>query len=220
MARVLYLFGGWPGHNPYGTAEWARGLFEELQFEVDETNDIYSLDQDLTRYDLLVLNWNNGLLAEALTPSTEQHLLSAVEAGTGVAAWHGAGAAFRLSVKYHWLLGADVLDHPAGEGVRHPYRMTITDRDHEVTQGLDDFDVASEQYYMNVDPNVHVLAEARFDGLHMPWIEGRRMPQIWTNQWGSGRVFYNAIGHYIEDLQSPAVTQITKQGFAWAARQS
>jgi type 1 glutamine amidotransferase len=195
-------------------------LFAELGFDVEESNDIYTLDRDLTGYDLIALNWNNGLLAEALTASQENHLLGAVQQGTGVAAWHGAGAAFRLSVKYHWLLGADVLDHPAGEGVQHPYELTIVDREHEITQDVSDFKVASEQYYMNVDPRVHVLADTVFDGEHLPWIEGTRMPQIWTNTWGSGRVFYNAIGHYLEDLENPAVTRLMKQGFAWAARQS
>jgi type 1 glutamine amidotransferase len=65
---------------------------------------------------------------------------------------------------------------------------------------------------------VHVLADTVFDGGHIAWIEGQRMPQIWTNQWGHGRVYYNAIGHYIEDLEHPAVSRLMKQGFAWAAR--
>jgi type 1 glutamine amidotransferase len=32
-----------------------------------------------------------------------------------------------------------------------------------VTQGVEDFEVRSEQYYMQVDPNIHVLAETTFD---------------------------------------------------------
>ncbi|HWM17638.1 MAG TPA: ThuA domain-containing protein [Microbacterium sp.] len=220
MTNVLYLYGGWPGHNPYGVATWARKIFDELGFDVEESNDVFTLDRDLSGYDLIANNWNNGLLAEALTPSQEAHLLGAVESGTGFAAWHGAGAAFRLSVKYHWLLGADVLDHPAGEGVRHPYQVSIVDREHEVTRGVSDISVASEQYYMNVDPRAHVLADTVFDGEHMPWIAGTRMPQVWTNNWGDGRVFYSAIGHYLEDLEDPDVTRLMKQGFAWAARAS
>lgn len=218
MTRVLYLYGGWPGHNPYGVSGWANEIFSELRFDVDESNDIFTLDRDLTSYDLIACNWNNALLTEALTPSQERNLLHAVETGTGFVAWHGAGAAFRSSVKYHWMIGADVLDHPAGEGTKHPYELRIVDREHEITSGVDDFMVASEQYYMNVDPRVHVLADTVFDGEHVPWIEGQRMPQVWANTWGEGRVYYNAIGHYIEDLRNPAVTQLMKQGFQWAAR--
>ncbi|GAA5165243.1 MULTISPECIES: ThuA domain-containing protein [Amycolatopsis] len=219
MTRVLYLYGGWPGHKPYEIAEkWAKPLFAELGFDVEETNDIFALDADLTGYDLIALNWNNALLAEGLSAAQEHSLLSAVEAGTGIAAWHGAAAAFRLSIRYHLLLGGSFLEHPAGEGVKHPYQVSIVDKQHEITRGVLDFRVASEQYYMSVDPNNTVLAETTFDGEHLPWLAGRTMPQAWTRTWGSGRVFYSAVGHDLDDLQNPAVTRLCAQGFAWAAR--
>ncbi|WP_053351541.1 ThuA domain-containing protein [Leucobacter musarum] len=218
--RALYLYGGWPGHNPYGVAEWARNLLEELGFEVVESNDIFALDQDLTGFDLIVNNWNNALLSETLTPSQEQHLLGAIEQGTGFVSWHGGGAAFRGSVMYHMMLGADVFYHPAGEGVRHPYPVRVTDGTHEVSQGVTDFQAASEQYYMNVDPRNHVLLETTFDGEHMPWLDGQVMPQAWVKTWGEGRVFYSALGHYLEDLTVPSVERLMRQGITWAARQS
>ncbi len=219
MTRVLYLYGGWPGHKPYEVArQWALPLLTELGFDVEETNDIFSLDADLTGYDLIALNWNNALLSEGLTAKQESRLLEAVENGTGVAAWHGAAAAFRTSLKYHWLLGGSFLEHPAGEGVKYPYEVTIVDHDHEITAEVSDFRVASEQYYMSVDPNNHVLAETRFTGDHVAWIDGHTVPQAWTRMWGRGRVFYSAVGHDLDDLQHPDVTRLCRQGFAWAAR--
>jgi len=217
VTQVLYLYGGWPGHRPYEVANWTRPLFHKLGFDVEEAQDIFTLDRDLTAYDLIALNWNNALLTEALTPAQERSLLTAVEQGTGIAAWHGAAAAFRSSLKYHWLIGGSFLEHPAGEGARYPYTVTITDRDHEITSGVPDFTVASEQYYMSVDPNNHVLAETVFTGEHLPWLAGHRMPQAWTRQWGPGRVFYCAIGHHLDDLYHPDVTRLMTQGFAWAA---
>ncbi len=219
MTRVLYLYGGWPGHQPYQVArEWARPLFADLGFDVDETNDVFALDADLTGYDLIALNWNNALLSEGLSAAQEDSLLGAAAAGTGIAAWHGAAAAFRTSIKYHWLLGGSFLEHPAGEGVKDPYEVSIVDRNHEITAGVADFRVASEQYYMSVDPNNHVLAETTFSAQHLPWIEGNRIPQAWTRTWGRGRVFYSAVGHDLDDLQNPDVTRLCAQGFAWAAR--
>ncbi|SFO14391.1 hypothetical protein SAMN04487980_10804, partial [Streptomyces sp. cf124] len=80
MTRVLYLYGGWPGHKPYQVAEeWALPIFKNLGYEVDETNDIFCLDADLTGYDLIALNWNNALLSEGLTAAQESNLLGAVE---------------------------------------------------------------------------------------------------------------------------------------------
>ncbi len=220
MAKALYLYGGWPGHNPYGIAEWARGVLRDAGLDVDESNDIFSLDQDLTGYDLIVNNWNNALLSETLTPSQEHHLLGAIERGTGFVSWHGGGAAFRGSVMYHMMLGADVFYHPAGEGVRHRYPLSVVDTAHPVMAGVSDFQIASEQYYMNVDPRNHVLLETVFDGEHMPWLAGQRMPQAWVTNWGAGRVFYSALGHYLEDLTAEPVARMMRQGIGWAIRKN
>ncbi len=218
MTRVLSLFGGWPGHQPYAVAAWAGELLEELGCDVVQTSDIFALDSDLSVYDLIVLGWNNALTTEDLTDAQEAALLGAVASGTGVAAWHGAAAAFRSSLQYHFMLGGDFIEHPAGEAVPQPYDVVVTDRDHPVTQGVDSFPVQSEQYYMHVNPNNHVLAETVFSGEHLPWLEGHRMPQAWVRSWGEGRVFYHAIGHDLSNLSDANARLMTKQGMAWAAR--
>lgn len=218
MTSVLYLYGGWPGHYPYEIADWARELFGELGYDVEETQDIFSLDRDLTGYDLIVLGWNNALTTEDLSDAQEDNLLSAVAAGTGVAAWHGAAAAFRASLKYHFLLGGDFIEHPAGEAFPQPYTVNIVDGDHPATEGVNDFNVASEQYYMHVNPNNRVLAETEFTGEHLPWLAGHKSPVAWVRQWGEGRVFYHSIGHDPGNLEDPNVRRLTKQGLDWAAR--
>ncbi len=220
MTKALYLYGGWPGHRPYEIADWTRALVGELGFDLDETQDIFRLDADLTDYDLIILGWNNALTTEDLSDSQEHNLLSAVQTGTGVAAWHGAAAAFRASLAYHLMLGGDFLAHPAGEGVEHPYTVQISAPEHPVSAGVGDFAVASEQYYMHCDPNNMVLAETTFDGKHLPWLEGRRSPASWVRTWGSGRVFYHSVGHAPCDLKDDNVRRLTKQGLAWAARDS
>lgn len=220
MTKVLSLFGGWPGHRPYEIAAWTQELLSELDYDVVPSSDIFVLDGDLTSYDLIVLGWNNALTTEDLTDAQEDSLLGAVEAGTGVAAWHGAAAAFRSSLRYHFLLGGDFVEHPAGEGYPQPYEVKIVDPTHEVTEGVHSFPVASEQYYLHVNPNNHVLAETTFSGEHLPWLAGHTMPQAWVRTWGEGRVFYHAIGHDPTNLADPDVRRLTKQGLAWAARQA
>jgi type 1 glutamine amidotransferase len=116
------------------------------------------------------------------------------------------------------MLGGDFLAHPGGEGYPHPYEVDVINRDHPVTQGVNDFSVASEQYYMSTDPNNDVLAETTFDGSHLAWLDGLKSPVAWVRQWGEGRVFYHSIGHAPQDLAGPDVRRLTKQGIAWAAR--
>lgn len=218
MTRVLYLYGGWPGHYPYEVAEWARGLMSELDFDVEETQDPYLLERDLTGYDLIVVGWTQAVTTEDLSDKAERRLLDAVAAGTGLAGWHGMAASFRASLPYGLVLGASFLEHPGGEGVEVPYEVRIADREHEITQGVDDFEVASEQYYMQVDPAVHVLATTTFTGEHLPWLDGVVMPVAFAKRWGEGRVFYSAVGHLPKDLQIPEHERMLRQGLAWAAR--
>lgn len=220
MSKILYLFGGWPGHQPYAVAAWARPIFDELGFQVEESNDIFTLDRDLRGYDLIVIGWNNAVTTETLTAAQEDRLLEAVETGTGLAGWHGAGASFRSSLRYNWVLGGSFVGHPAGEGYPHPYMVDVLDHEHEVMQGVRDFEVRSEQYYMQVDPNVHVLAETTFDGQPFPWLKGNRSPVAWVRKWGKGRVFYHSIGHDTDNLADPNVRLMTKQGLRWAVRGS
>jgi type 1 glutamine amidotransferase len=215
---VLYLYGGWPGHLPYEVADWANCLMGDLEFEVDAINDPFRLEQDLTEYDLIVIGWTQALTTEDLSDRAELRLLEAVAQGTGFAGWHGMTASFRSSLPYNLLCGAAFVEHPGGEGVEVPYDVRIVDRNHEVTRDVEDFRVASEQYYMLVDPAVHVLATTTFTGEHLPWLDGVQMPVAYVKRWGAGRVFYVSVGHQPKDLQAPQMARLVRQGLAWAAR--
>jgi hypothetical protein len=218
VTKVLYLYGGWPGHCPYDVAPWALDLMDDLGFEVEETQDPAVFERDLTPYDLIVIGWTQSTTAEDLSDKCEARLHAAVRTGTGLAGWHGMAAAFRASLQFSLLTGASFLDHPGGEGVPVPYRIEIVDHDHPTTQDVPDFDIASEQYYMHLDPDVHVLAESTFSGEHWPWIDGRRMPAAYVRTWGDGRIFYASPGHDPAELRIPGAERLIRQGLMWAAR--
>ena len=44
------------------------------------------------------------------------------------------------------------------------------------------------------------------------------VPVVWKRRWDKGRIFYCSIGHRLEDLRVPDVTEIVKRGISWAAR--
>ena len=217
MTRTLFLYGGWPGHRPHDVADWAHGVMADLGFEVESIQDPHLLDRDLRPYDLIVIGWTQALTTEDLTEAVEERLHEAVSAGTGLAGWHGMAASFRSSLQFSLLAGASFLEHPGGEGVPIPYTIEIADRDHPVTQGVEDIEIASEQYYMHVDPSAHVLATTTFSGEHLPWLDGVVMPAVYVREWGKGRVFYASPGHDPSELQIPDVERLVRQGLAWAA---
>ena len=109
---------------------------------------------------------------------------------------------FGASLKYSLLIGGSFLEHPGGEATPVPYAVSIVDRRHPVTAGISDFTAATEQYYMQVDPNNEVLASTRFSGEHIPWLEGTSMPRRLDQDVGQGRAFYSTIGHTLFDLQA------------------
>jgi type 1 glutamine amidotransferase len=40
---------------------------------------------------------------------------------------------------------------------------------------------------------------------------------VWKRRWDEGCVFYCSVGHAIEDLELPQVTEIMRRGTRWAA---
>jgi uncharacterized protein len=218
VSRILYLCGGWRGHNPGGVAGWLVPKLGDLGFDVELTLDPEALGGDLSEFDVVLLGWTQCDTAERLAPDVEDAFLDSVSRGLGVAGWHGMAASFRASLRYNMLVGGNCVSHPGGEGVRVPYKVRITQPEHPTTVGVSDFDVASEQYYMHVDTNNKVLAETTFDGADIPWIDGLTSPVAWTRMWGEGRVFYMSVGHYVEDLQHPDAERLLLQGVRWAVR--
>jgi type 1 glutamine amidotransferase len=190
----------------------------DLDFDVEDITDPHLLDQDLRPYDLIVIGWTQALTTEDLTDAAERRLHEAVLAGTGLAGWHGMAAAFRSSLQFSLLSGASFLDHPGGEGVPVPYTINVVDHEHPVTQGIGDIEIASEQYYMQVDPSAHVLATTTFSGEPWPWLDGVVMPAVYVRTWGEGRVFYASPGHDPSELRIPGVERLIGQGLSWAAR--
>jgi type 1 glutamine amidotransferase len=74
------------------------------------------------------------------------------------------------------------------------------------------------------DTSVFVPPTCSADGglsgkaIHHFVVEGTVMPVIWKRRWDKGRIFYCLIGHRLEDLKVPDVTEIVKRGISWAAQ--
>jgi type 1 glutamine amidotransferase len=217
--KALIVWGGWDGHQPKEVAEVFRRVLSEEGFdvEVSDTLDSFNDEAKLRQLDLIVPCWTAGQLkAEQQTA-----LCAAVrEDGVGIAGCHGGMCdAFRNSCEYQFMTGGQWVAHPGNDGVR--YTVRITDKNHPVTNGIGDFEVASEQYYMHVDPGIKVLADTKFpvagiDGPHVPNGE-TIMPVLWTKMYGKGRVFYSSLGHQASIVEAEPHLTIMRRGFKWAA---
>ncbi|TDL77721.1 ThuA domain-containing protein [Palleronia sediminis] len=232
MKAVLFA-GGWEGHDPSAFAHWCRDLLEAEGAEVTIHDTLAPLaDPDGMRdTDLIVPIWSSARSAHRpefgnMTKDEEDGMLDLIAGGCGIGGWHGhMGDAFRDRPTYHFLIGGQFVAHPPGwpdnpvptdDYIDHD--VTVTAPDHPIMKGIDSFSLHSEQYYMLVDPSNEVLATTTFSGEHIPWIEGSVIPVVWTRRWDKGRVFYCSVGHALDDLKVPQITEIVRRGLIWAAR--
>jgi hypothetical protein len=211
--KVLYVYGGWQGHEPKQCRDifvpWLEAEGAEV-FVFDELT-CYTDSALMNEVDLIIQHWTQGEISQ----EQEKALLKAVKGGAGLAGWHGGtGDSFRNNVEFQYMVGGQWVAHP---GNIIPYTVNITTNDDPVTTGLSDFVMSSEQYYMHVDPNVKVLATTRFSGDHNSWIEGAIIPVVWKKSFGNGRVFYSSLGHVAKDFEVPEALEIMKRGIRWAA---
>jgi uncharacterized protein len=214
MKSALMVWGGWDGHEPKQCVDIFAPFLEAqgVQVRISDTLDVYLETDYMRSLDLIVPIWTCG----QIKPEQEAGLLEAIKSGVGVAGWHGGmGDAFRANTEYQFMVGGQWVSHPGGIV---DYEVNIINHDDPITQGLADFRMHSEQYYMQVDPSNEVLATTTFDCKHgTPWIAGCVMPAVWKRRWGHGRVFYTSLGHVAADFQVPEVKEIVQRGMMWAS---
>jgi type 1 glutamine amidotransferase len=216
MKSALMVWGGWEGHQPKQCVDIFAPYLREQGYEVEisDTLDAYLDAEKLSRLNLIVPVWTMG----TITKEQEQGLLNAVASGVGIAGWHGPMAdSFRNNTEYQFMVGGQWVAHP---GNIIDYTVNIVKHADPVMEGLSDFKMHSEQYYMHVDPSNEVLATTTFSGQQagIDWIAGTVMPVVWKRRWGQGRVFYSSLGHIASDFRVPEACIIMQRGMLWASR--
>ena len=217
MKKALVVWGGWDGHEPRQVGERCVGLLRAEGFEVTVSDTLESfLTTDLTALDLIVPVWTMG----SITPDQCRAVVEAVGIhGVGLAGNHGGMCdSFREDTQWQFMTGGQWVAHPGNDGVR--YSVHVRPSSSPITEGIDDFEVVSEQYYMHVDPANCVLATTRFptvEDFHSP--NGAvDMPVAWTRRWGKGRVFYSSLGHHNDVFDVKEALELQRRGMIWAAR--
>ncbi len=214
MKSMLFVWGGWEGHEPKQCVDIFAPLMEEAGYGVTICNslDVYIDAEALQHYDLI----SQAYTMADITRDQLKGLAKAIESGVGFAGWHGgAGDSFRNHPDYQFIVGGQWVAHPGGV---IDYRVNIINHNDPITAGLEDFDMHSEQYYMHVDPSNEVLVTTTFNGDILPWINGTVMPVAWKRRWGEGKIFYCSLGHVAKDFEVPQAREIVRRGLIWATR--
>ncbi len=89
-------------------------------------------------------------------------------------------------------------------------RVTVADRRHPITAGIDDFKIHDEAYRkFYLAPDSHVLLTVD----HPKCDRG----VAWVHQYGKSRVFYLMFGHGPSAWQNPNYSRLLVNGIRWAA---
>lgn len=215
--KALIVWGGWDGHQPKEVGELFENVLREEGFEVEvqDTLDAFNDGEKLKELSLIVPIWTMG----TIEGNQEQNVLQAVESGVGIAGCHGGMCdAFRNNTGWQFMTGGQWVAHPGNDGT--DYKVVIKKGSSPLVEGIEDFDVSSEQYYMHVDPAAKILAVTPMpvaDGPHVTNGEFE-MPVVWTKYYGQGKVYYNALGHQANVFDIPEALELMRRGFVWAAR--
>lgn len=214
--NALIVYGGWDGHEPDKVTALFTRILQRNNFNVEasDTLDAFLDAEKLRKMHLILPVWTMGDITDAQV----QPVLQAVENGVGLAGCHGGMCdAFRNNVDWQFMTGGQWVAHPGNDGTT--YTVNVKKGSNPITDGLEDFTVCSEQYYLHVDPAIEVLATTRFpvaDGPHAA--NGPvDVPVVWTKRWGRGKVFYCSLGHHADVLEIPEATTLMERGFLWAA---
>ncbi|MDR1630338.1 MAG: ThuA domain-containing protein [Oscillospiraceae bacterium] len=214
--KALIVWGGWDGHEPDKVAARFKKMLEDegLAVTVSDTLEAYADLDFLMSLHLICPVWTGGRLSGDLCRNVSR----AVASGVGMAGNHGGMCdSFRENTEWQFITGGNWVSHPGGI-IDYTVNIKQTEQS-PITEGIEDFAVKSEQYYLHVDPAVHVLATTRFPNAvyyHAanPPVD---MPVVWTKMWGHGRVFYNSLGHTDDVFElSPASAMMMRRGMLWA----
>src|SRR5438552_1269621 len=166
--NALVVRGGWDGHQPKEATELFIPFLEAnfSAVRVEGSPQVYA-DADYMRTVDLIVQCNTMATIER---AEFAGLRAAIEAGSGMAGWHGGIAdSYRNNSDYLHLIGGQFACHPGKHpdlrtGAQSdnyvPYRINMLPEaaDHPITRGIADFDLVTEQYWVLSDNYIDVLA--------------------------------------------------------------
>jgi type 1 glutamine amidotransferase len=240
--RALALIGD-RYHNPDYIRVSLDRVFKDVGVPVDYTILYDQLSRDLLKnYDLFVclrdgMIWPNGYLGPDAYTDYEQGLENDfpepkpvswiteeqgaavkefVMAGGGFYSLHNNSHVSLSSKNYREVMGGAYIGHPA----LRPFQVRVVNKEHPITQGIQDFIVNDEQHFVayDKDPKHVILESENLDGLDYE-NHGRKSVAGWAYPYGKGRVVFTAAGHTNHAMWIPAHLELQKRAVRWLLKQ-
>jgi len=169
-----------------------------------ENVDVFS-NRDFFEYSTIIFFSQEGVFTE----EQEKNVLEFIAGGKGFIGLHGASASFKSHPKYFEMLGGKFVGHKDVKNID----IRIIDKNHPITDGLNDFSFRDEPYRhdFSMSKDIHILAKADYHDKEDPELE----PIMWVKTYGEGRVFYCALGHRNVSLKDEIFQSIMIKSVKW-----
>jgi type 1 glutamine amidotransferase len=181
-------------------------------FTVATTEDVPSITRGaLSNYDVLFFALTTGELP--FDPDQKSAILEFVSSGKGFLGVHSATDTLYEWPEYGALVGAYFKEHPWTQSAG----VIVEDEGHPATAGLGGRFTMTEEFYAfrdNPRPRVHVLL--RLDAASVG--ASGDYPLAWTQSYGAGRSYYNALGHFSETWSDPRFQRQLLGAIQWVAK--
>jgi len=250
-AECFALVGDRYHNSDYIRSALGRTLVREAGLSIDFTDEVSLLTADTLRgYKMLIvfrdgMIWPDGYLgsypgygggtAQAELKSVpplpdlngEPRMWMQPEQGRAVKEFvlKGGSAFFFHNNSHVSLSSKDYRDVEGAIYTGHPpvrsFWVRITNRDHPITRGVQDFLVTDEQHYVTYDKDPkHVLMRSENeDGLDYNG-QGSACEAGWAYEYGKGRVCFMAPGHMISALWNREYVKLQQNAVSWLLRKT
>ncbi|MBY0373495.1 MAG: ThuA domain-containing protein [Bryobacteraceae bacterium] len=206
----------------HGSIEVAKRVLAQLspaEFQVTSSEDLGMINAASLRNFDAIFFYTSGELA--LTNQQKQDLLNYVRQGGGFGGTHSATDCLYGWPEYGELIGGYFDGHPWTQRVR----IDIEDPEHPIMEGVPNgFEITEEVYQfrafsrdrvrvlMTLDPR---SVNLRANGVNRT---DEDFALAWVHQYGQGRVFYTALGHFDEIFTDARVQRMLRNAFRWMTR--
>ena len=182
------------------------------EFVVTPTEDLTALSTvNLASYDVLFFALTTGELP--LTDAQKAAVLAFVSGGKGFIGAHSASDTLYDWPEYGTLVGAYFREHPWTQNAT----VVVEDASHPATAGLDArFNLTEEFYTFRENPRPRVQVLLRLDAASVG-ADGD-FPLAWAHAVGSGRAYYNALGHFAETWRDQRFQRQIAGAIRWTGR--
>lgn len=217
-AIQILILSGSNNHEWQETTPFLQNMFAESGvFTVEITNRPDTLSfKTLKQFDAIVSNWNSWPDNDRRWNSAlEEGIIQYLEEGGGFLFFHASTSAF-----YNWPEFREITTASWEENTNHGKKDTvevyITDSNHPITQGLENFQLFDELWInARKNPGFTVLGSATDKKQKEQGTP--HQPAIFTLNVGEGRVFHTILGHDTVAMGTPGFKKLMLRATEWVA---